>query len=29
LGGKINTRRISQPDMGSIFTKIIYEISWS
>jgi len=29
LGGKINTRRISQPDMESIFTKIIYEIFWS
>ena len=21
LGGKVNTRRMSQPDMGSIFTK--------
>ena len=29
LGGKVNTRRISQPDMESIFTKIIYEIFWS
>ena len=28
LGGKVNTRRMSQPDMGSIFTKIIYEIFW-
>ena len=26
LGGKVNTRRMSQPDMESIFTKIIYEI---
>ena len=26
LGGKVNTRRMSQLDMGSIFTKIIYEI---
>ena len=24
LGGKVNTRRMSQPDMESIFTKIIY-----
>ena len=29
FGGKINTRRISQPDMESFFTKIIYEIFWS
>jgi len=29
LGGKVNTRRIPQPDMESIFTKIIYEIFWS
>ena len=29
LGGKVNTRRMSQPDMESIFTKIIYEIFWS
>ena len=28
-GGKVNTRRMSQPDMESIFTKIIYEIFWS
>ena len=30
LGGKVNTRRMSQPDMESIFTKIIYQIfcSW-
>ena len=26
LGGKVNTRRMSQPDMESIFTTIIYEI---
>ena len=26
LGGKVNTRRMSQPDKESIFTKIIYEI---
>jgi len=26
--GKVNTRRMSQPDMESIFTKIIYEIFW-
>ena len=26
LGGNVNTRRVSQPDMESIFTKIIYEI---
>ena len=29
LDGKVNTRRISQPDMGSIFTKKNYEIFWS
>ena len=29
LSGKVNTRRMSQPDMESIFTKIIYEIFWS
>ena len=29
LGGKVNTRRMSQPDMESILTKIIYEILWS
>ena len=29
LGGKVNTRRMSQSDMESIFTKIIYEIFWS
>ena len=29
LGGKVNTKRMSQPDMESIFTKIIYEIFWS
>ena len=29
LGGNVNTRRVSQPDMESIFTKIIYEIFWS
>ena len=29
LGGKVNTRRMSQPDMESIFTKIIYEVFWS
>jgi len=29
LDGKVNTRRMSQPDMESIFTKIIYEIFWS
>ena len=29
LGGKVNTRRMSQPDMESIFTKIIFEIFWS
>ena len=29
LGGKVNTRRISQPDMESIFTKIINKIFWS
>ena len=29
LGGKVNTRRMLQPDMESIFTKIIYEIFWS
>jgi len=28
-GGKVNTRRMSQPDMESIFTKIIYELFWS
>ena len=26
LGGKINTIRMSQPDMESIFTKMIYEL---
>ena len=25
LGGKVNTRRTSKPDMESIFTKIIYK----
>ena len=29
LGGKVNTRRIPQPDMESIFTKIIKELFWS
>ena len=29
LGGKVNTRRMSQLDLESIFTKIIYEIFWS
>ena len=29
LGGKVNTRRMSQPDMESIFTKLIDEIFWS
>ena len=29
LGGKVNTRRMSQPDIESIFTKINYEIFWS
>ena len=29
LGGKVNTRRISQPDMQSIFTKKNYQIFWS
>ena len=29
LGGKVHTRRMSKPDMESIFTKIIYEIFWS
>ena len=29
LGGKVNKRRMSHPDMESIFTKIIYEIFWS
>ena len=29
LGGKVDTRRMSQPDMESIFTKMIYEIFWS
>ena len=29
LGGKVNTRRMSQPDMESTFTKIMYEIFWS
>ena len=28
LGGKVDTRRMSQPEMESIFTKIIYEIFW-
>ena len=28
LVGNVNTRRMSQPGMGSIFTKIIYEIFW-
>ena len=26
LGGNVNTRRMSKPEMGSIFTKIINEI---
>ena len=26
LGGTVNTRRMSEPDMESIATKIIYEI---
>ena len=26
---KINTRWMSQPDIESIFTKIIYEVFWS
>ena len=26
LGGKVNTRRMSQPGMESIFTKKIYEM---
>ena len=29
LGGKVNTRLMSEPDMEPIFTKIIYEIFWS
>jgi len=29
LGGKVNTKGMSQPDIKSIFTKIIYEIFWS
>ena len=29
LGGKVDTRRMSQPNMESIFTKMIYEIFWS
>ena len=29
LGGKANTRQMSQLDMEFIFTKIIYEIFWS
>ena len=29
LGRKVNTRRMTQPDMESIFTKKIYEIFWS
>ena len=29
LGAIVNTRRVSQPDMESIFTKIIFEIFWS
>ena len=29
FGRKGNTRRMSQPDMESIFTKIIFEIFWS
>ena len=29
LGEKVNTLRMSQPDMGSFFTKLIYEIFWS
>ena len=29
LGGKVNTRWMSQPDMESIFRKMIYEIFWS
>ena len=27
MGGKVNIKRMSQSDMESIFTKIIYEIS--
>ena len=29
LGGKVNTRRMLQPDMEYIFTKITYEIFWT
>ena len=29
LGGKVNTKRMSQADRESIFTKKIYEIFWS
>ena len=29
LGRKVNTRQMSQTDMESIFTNIIYEIFWS
>ena len=29
LGGEVNTRRPAQPDMESIFTKIINEMFWS
>ena len=29
LGGNVNTRRMVQPDMGSIFHKKIDEIFWS
>jgi len=29
LGGKVNKRRMSQPDMESILTRIIYDIFWS
>ena len=28
FGGKVNTRRMSQPEIESIFTKIIHEIFW-
>jgi len=29
LGGNVSTRRMSKPDMGSIFHKTINEIFWS
>ena len=29
FGGKVNAKWMSQPDMESIFTQIIYEIFWS